>query len=86
MSVLFNFYLGKKVIFPKENEVPWCQDFMCYPSHAPGDVEFRIDKFLCAEPDYRTILRAPGYGEMKNYGCGAICCDLIHILPYLIHQ
>lgn len=83
MEKPLEYYLNKVFIFPKTNKIPWGQDFCYYSENAPGRVKFRLEKFLTHEPEFCVSLKAPGYGERGNYGCGGICCDLADIVPYM---
>jgi hypothetical protein len=78
--------IGKTFRFPIGNDIPWCQDFMCYRDNIPGEIDF----LLCYFINHRTqlaCLRAKGYGFQslfqKDYGNGAISADLVDILPYM---
>lgn len=79
-------YLNKFFEFPEENNVAWYQDFTWWQTNIPGDITFRLDKFINND---RAHLRGYGYGDVipgdkKAYGAGSICVDLKDILPYLV--
>jgi hypothetical protein len=87
MRNLISYFYNKYFIFPKNNKIPWSQDFCYYNENAPSKVKFKLDKILIINP-MRITLVAKGYGDLstqnhEDYGNGAICVELEDVLQYL---
>lgn len=78
-------YLNKNFIFPKDNEIEWSQDFMCYKDNIPHGVKFKLTDF---HEDGRITLRAHGYGIVSkkagSYGNGAISANIRDVMEYVV--
>jgi hypothetical protein len=68
---------GDIVIFPKDNDIHWSQDFSYYTASAPADIQFIVKNIIrsTTKTATRVALEAPGYGQNQNYGNGRVFVD-----------
>jgi hypothetical protein len=68
--------MNKYYKFPKNNKIPYGQDFS-FPRGIPSDVVFERHEFM----ETRTKLIGLGHGATNSYGNGAIFVDTIYLEP-----
>lgn len=71
-----------RFLFPKDNEIPFSQDFHYGLIGVPAEIPFECDWVSSSN---RISLTAPGYGS-DPYGCGAIFVNFDDVEPYMIRS